>query len=96
MILVLAFLMAGVVYAEDQEEKKPLEPAAAIVNGDRIPRSTLDKEIQMAIARNPALRDKENIAALRKMRKEALDYLINQELIIQEGKKVYRAAAIWL
>ena len=84
-IFTLALLTAGVVYAE--EEKKPLEPAAAIVNGERIPRATLDKEIQMAIARNPALNAKENIAALREMRKEALDYLINQELIVQEGKK---------
>jgi len=84
-IFALTFLMASVVCAE--EAKKPLEPAAAIVNGERIPRATLDKEIQMAIARNPALRDKENMAALREMRKEALDYLINQELIVQEGKK---------
>ena len=76
-IFALTFLMASVVCAE--EEKKPLEPAAAIVNGERIPRATLDKEIQMAIARNPALQAKENMAALREMRKEALDYLIKRQ-----------------
>ncbi len=84
-ICILTSLMAGLVFAEEQE--KPKEPAAAIVNGERILLSTLDKEMQVVMARNPDLRSKENIAALREARKEALDYLVNQELIVQEGKK---------
>lgn len=84
-ICALTSLIAGLAFAEDQE--KPKEPAAAIVNGERIPMSTLDKEMQIVMTRNPELRSKENITAIREARKEALDYLINQELIVQEGKK---------
>ena len=84
-ICILASLVAGLAHAEEQE--KPKEPAAAIVNGERIPMSALDKEMQIVMSRNPDLRAKENIAALREARKEALDYLVNQELIVQEGKK---------
>jgi len=84
-VCALTSLMAGLVFAEEQE--KPKEPAAAIVNGERIPMSALDKEMQVVMARNPELRSKENITALREARKEALDYLVNQELIVQEGKK---------
>ena len=85
LICALTSLIAGLAFAEDQE--KPKEPAVAIVNGERISRSTLDKEMQVVMARNPELRDRENMAALREARKEALDYLVNQELIVQEGKK---------
>lgn len=78
-------LLAGFSYAADLEE--PPEPAAAIVNDERIPMSVLDKEIQTMMTMNPALRSSDNIDALRKMRKDILDDLINKELIIQEGKK---------
>jgi peptidyl-prolyl cis-trans isomerase C len=84
-ICALSLLITSLASAEGQE--KPTEPAVATVNGEKIPRSALDKEMQMATARNPELRDKENLVALRQARKEALDYLISQELIIQEGRK---------
>ena len=53
-ICALTLLVAGLVFAEEQE--KPKEPAAAIVNGERIPMSALDKEMQVMMARNPELR----------------------------------------
>ncbi len=77
-------------YAVVQEEEPPAEktePAAAIVNDERIPMSRLDKEIQRVVMTNPELQSKENVAELRKMRREALDYLIDQELMFQEAKK---------
>jgi peptidyl-prolyl cis-trans isomerase C len=73
--------------ADAAEPEKPEEPAAAVVNGVRIPMSVLDREIQITMAQNPQLRSSNDIAALRKVRKEALDDVINKELIIQEGKK---------
>ncbi len=78
-ICMLILLVGSFAHGEEQKE-----PAAAVVNGDRIPMSALDKGMQAEMAGNPELRSTENIAALRKMR---LDYLINQQLIFQEGKK---------
>lgn len=74
--------MGSLVCAVEQEE-----PAAAVVNGERIPTSDLDREMQAAMRSNPELRSRENLAALREKRKEALEFLINRELIVQEGKK---------
>ena len=63
------------------------EPAAAIVNGKHILTSDLDREIQAAMRSNPELRSRENLAALREKRKEVLEFLINRELMVQEGKE---------
>lgn len=84
-ICVTTLLVGGLAHAVEQE--KPKEPAAAIVNSTRIPMSDVDREIQAVMANNPELRSKENIAILRKMRQEALDFLINRELIFQESEK---------
>ena len=81
----MALLVMSVVYAAESEESQ--EPTAAVVNGVRIPMSDLDKEIQAAIRQNPQLRSGDDIAALRKLRKDAFSDLIDKELIIQEGRK---------
>lgn len=81
-VCLTVLLVASLVYAVEQEE-----PAAAVVNGKRIPMSDLDREMQAAVRSNPELRSRENSAALGEMRQKALEYLINRELIIQEGKK---------
>jgi peptidyl-prolyl cis-trans isomerase C len=89
MMCAITLLMVTLAQASEQEEPsaKKIEPAAAIVNGERIPMSRLDKEVQRAIMIDPSLRARENVAELRKARREALDYLIDQELMFQEGKK---------
>jgi len=74
--------MGSLVCAIEQEE-----PAAAVVNGERIPMSDLDRQMQAAMRSNPELRSRENLAALREKRKEVLEFLINRELIVQEGKE---------
>lgn len=81
-VCIIMLLVGSFLYAAEREE-----PAAAVVNSERIPMSDLDREMQAAMRGDPELRSKENIAALREKRREALDYLINQELIVQEGKK---------
>lgn len=81
-VCMTVLLVASLVCAMEQEG-----PAAAVVNGKRIPMSDLDREIQAAMASNPELRSKENLAALREMRQKALEYLINRELMIQEREK---------
>jgi len=78
-------LVIGSINAAEPEE--PKEPAAAIVNGERIPMSALESKVQAAIRAYPGLRSKENIEALREMRKEILSDLISEELVIQEGIK---------
>ena len=84
-ILMVALLAIGLAHAVESEESK--ERSAAVVNDVRIPISDLDREIQMAMAQYPELRSGGDIAALRKMRKEALNDLIDKELVVQEGKK---------
>jgi len=94
-ICMMALLVANFILAEEQEEvavdkeevsidKK--EPAAAVVNGQRILMSSLDKKVQEAKLSDPTLGSKGDIAELRKLRKEALNYLIDQELMFQEGR----------
>ena len=82
---VLALLVIG--SANAVESGEPEEPAAAVVNGERVPMSVLDANIQAVIGRNPELRAGENLARLRKMRRDILNDLIGQELVIQEGRK---------
>ena len=75
-LCVMILLTVNLVPAAEQEEP-PVEkkdPAAAIVNGERIPISRLDKEIQKAKMTNPKLQSEEDIDELRKVRREALDY----------------------
>ena len=81
-VCMTSLLLGNFVCAVGQEE-----PTAAIVNGKRIPMSDLDREMQAAMAGNPELRSREDMDTLRRMRREALDYLINRELMIQEGEK---------
>lgn len=85
LVLVTVLLITG--FADAAEPEKPEEPAAAVVNGVRIPMTILDREIQSAMRQNPQLRSGDDVAALRKIRKEALDDVISKELIFQEGKK---------
>jgi peptidyl-prolyl cis-trans isomerase C len=70
------------------EPEQPKEQAAAVVNGQRIPISDLDRELRVMMARKPELRSKVNIDMLRKVRKQLLNYLIERELLIQAGRKV--------
>jgi peptidyl-prolyl cis-trans isomerase C len=79
----VALLIVGSAIAEESSE--PKEPAAAIVNGERIPMSTLDSKVQVVLRSNPELRAGENVDKLREIRKDILDDLINEELIIQQG-----------
>lgn len=83
-VCLLMLSLGNFAYAQD----KPNEPAAAAtVNGIRIPMAQLDEEISEIMASHPELKEKRNIAELRKARKDALDFLIIQELMVQEGKK---------
>ena len=84
-IFIVTLLTVGLVYIVEAEE--PEKQSAAVVNGVQIPISDLDREIQTAMAQDPELRSGGDISALRKMRKEALDDLIDKELVAQEGKK---------
>ena len=81
-VIYMMLLLGSSLHAVEQDE-----PAAAIVNGKHILTSDLDREIQAAMRSNPELRSKENTDTLRKMRWDVLDYLINRELISQEGEK---------
>ncbi|MFC1713216.1 peptidylprolyl isomerase [Candidatus Poribacteria bacterium] len=85
LIFIITLLVIG--SANVLESEEPKEPAAAVVNGKRILMSSLDGRVQGAIGQNPELREKENIAELRKMRRDILSELIDQELVIQEGEK---------
>ncbi len=76
-------LLGSLVYAEEQER-----PAAAIVNGENICISDLSRELREVMVSNPALGIEENSVALQKMQQEILSYLIDRELIVQEGKKL--------
>jgi peptidyl-prolyl cis-trans isomerase C len=82
-ICIAALLLAS--FAHAVEEK---EPAVAMVNGVRILMSELDMEMQKEIRNNPEMQSNGDLAARRQLRKKVLDDLINQELVVQEGKKV--------
>ena len=84
-VSIAILLVIGSANAAESEE--PKEPAAAVVNGERIPMSAVESKVQVAIRWDPELRSKENIETLRKMRKDILNDLINKELVIQEGRK---------
>jgi peptidyl-prolyl cis-trans isomerase C len=58
-----------------------------MVNGMRILMSDLDMEMQKEMRDNPEIQTSKDLAARRQLRKKVLDYLIDQELIVQEGKK---------
>ena len=73
--------------ANAAESEEPKEPAAAVVNGERIPMSALDSKIQTVLRWNPELGSEDSIEELRKMRKDILNDMINEELVIQEGRK---------
>jgi peptidyl-prolyl cis-trans isomerase C len=81
-ICITALLLANFAHAVEQKE-----PAAATVNGVRILMSDLDMEMQEEIRNNPEMQNSGDLAARRQLRKKVLDYLIDQELIVQEGKK---------
>ncbi len=85
LIFIITLLVIG--SANVLESEEPKEPAAAVVNGKRILMSSLDGRVQDAIRQNPELRAKENIDRLRKMRRDILSELVDQELVIQEGEK---------
>lgn len=82
-VSIAILLVMGSANAVEPEE--PKEPAAAIVNGERILMSAVDSKIQAAVRWNPGLGS--DIESLRKMRKDILNDLINEELVIQEGRK---------
>ena len=84
-IFVATLLVIGSANAAESEE--PKEPAAAIVNGEPIPMSALESRVQTAMQWNPELRSDGNIEAIRKMRRDLLNDLIDEELVIQEGIK---------
>lgn len=81
-ICMTALFLANLAYAVEQKE-----PAVATVNGVRIPMSDLDVEMQKEMRDNPEIQTSKDLAARRQLRKKVLDYLIDQELIVQEGKK---------
>jgi peptidyl-prolyl cis-trans isomerase C len=49
--------------------------------------SELDREMRKVLTRRPELQLKENMAAFTGMRRQALQYLIDRELIVQKGKE---------
>lgn len=63
------------------------EEIAALVNGEKILMSDLDRNMSMAIAANPGLSPEVNMQEYIKMKNKVLDYMIDQELIFQEAKK---------
>jgi peptidyl-prolyl cis-trans isomerase C len=81
-VCMTALLLANLVHAVEQKQ-----PAVATVNGVRILMSDLDMEMQKEIRNNPEMQNSRDLAARRQLRKKVLDYLIDQELIVQEGKK---------
>ena len=86
----MVLLLANLVCAEEGDEsvKEKEEPVAATVNGAPILISDVDRGIQEAMARNPELRVRPDSAEYLEMRQSALEYLIDRELIIQEGEKL--------
>lgn len=78
-------VVINLTYVAGQEQ--PKEPAAAVVNGQWVPISDLDRELRAIMARNPELRSRADIDTLRKVRRQLLNYLIERELLIQEGRK---------
>jgi len=83
LICATGLLLESLVYAAEQEK-----PAAATVNDKSILVSDLNREMRKAMAGNPALGLKENVAILQKMQQEVLSYLIDREIMFQEGKKL--------
>ncbi len=83
LIFMTGLLLGSLVHAAEQEE-----PAVAIVNGENIPISDLNRELRKAMVSNPALGAEENRAFLQKMQQEILSYLIDRELMLQEGMKL--------
>jgi peptidyl-prolyl cis-trans isomerase C len=81
-VCMTALLLANIIHAVEQKE-----PAVATVNGVRILMSDLDMEMQKEMRDNPEIQTSKDLAARRQLRKKVLDYLIDQELIVQEGKK---------
>ena len=83
---IMFFVLIGT-FCEAEQQDPVAEPIAAEVNGERILMSELDRDMKMAMAANPGLAPEANKEAYTKMKNEILDYLINQELMFQEGKK---------
>ena len=83
-VICMMMLMAGAFVKAEE----PKSPTVAMVNGYRILMSDLDREMQVIMASNPELRSRENIDVLRKRRQEALEYLIDQVIIVQQGEKL--------
>lgn len=81
--IVMTLLIAGFTHAAEQKDV-----VIALVNGERILMSELNREMRDALESNPVLKSSENLTTLNEMRHEALDYLIDQELMVQEGIKL--------
>ncbi len=81
-VCMTTLLLANFAHAVEQKE-----PAAATVNGARILMSDLDMGMQKEMRDNPDIQTSKDLAARREVRKKVLDYLIDQELIVQEGKE---------
>ncbi len=81
-VCMTTLLLANLAYAVEQKE-----PAVAMVNGVRILMSDLDMEMQKEMRNNPEMQTSGDLATRRQLRKKVLDYLIDQELIVQEGKE---------
>jgi peptidyl-prolyl cis-trans isomerase C len=86
-IFILNLLIKIHLYADEKEISKNQDPVVATVNSINITMSDLNMEIQRLISGNPELQNKEDMETMRKVRQEAMDNLINQELLFQEGKK---------
>ena len=85
---IMLLISINFVYAEEQAQQpkpngEPVEIAAAEVNGEKIPMSDLTRQLRMMIGSNTKLSKEDS----QKARDDALDSLINQELLYQEGKK---------
>lgn len=87
LVFLLVFLCLSLTYSLGQDSALPDEEIAAVVNGEKILMSDLDRNMSMAIAANPGLSPEINMQEYIKMKNQVLDYMIDQELIFQEAKK---------
>lgn len=87
LVSLLLALCLPLMHSLGQDSVVSNEEIAALVNGEKILMSDLDRNMSMAIAANPGLSPEVNMQEYIKMKNKVLDYMIDQELIFQEAKK---------
>ncbi|MBD3183590.1 peptidylprolyl isomerase [Candidatus Poribacteria bacterium] len=86
LILFIPYYISAEQSEKSDKSENAEEKVAALINGKKILLSTLEKEMQAAIASNPQLQTNADEATKKMIKEQILNSLVEQELLIQAGK----------